>query len=85
MNGGAATWLRSRIFDRVFDHMNKRIAKEDQAVVESSSPAEMPAAGLEQSVRTDSLTLRFRKDYFARLKGTRYAMLASSSSSPALG
>jgi hypothetical protein len=30
----------------------------------------MPAAGLEQSVRTDSLTLRFRKDYFAHLKGT---------------
>jgi phenylpropionate dioxygenase-like ring-hydroxylating dioxygenase large terminal subunit len=66
----ARPFLRSQIFDRVFDHMNKRIAKEDQAVVESSSPAEMPAAGLEQSVRTDSLTLRFRKDYFAHLKGT---------------
>ncbi len=67
----ARPFLRSRIFDGLFNYMNRRIAKEDQAVVESSSPAEMPAANLEKSVRTDSLTLRFRKDYFARLKGSR--------------
>ena len=66
----ARPFLRARIFDGIFNYTNARIAKEDQAVVESSCPAEMPAAGLEKSVRTDSLTLRFRKDYFARLKGT---------------
>jgi hypothetical protein len=74
----ARPFLRSRIFDGLFDYTNKRIAKEDQAIVESSSPAEMPAAALEQSVRTDSLTLRFRKDYFARLKGTRAGPIAAT-------
>ena len=67
----ARPFLRSPVFDGVFNYSNRRIAKEDQAIVESSFPAEMPEAGLEKSVRTDSLTLRFRKDYFARLKGTR--------------
>ena len=79
----ARPFWRSRIFDRVFDYMNKRIAKEDQAIVESSFPAEMPAATLEKSVRTDSLTLRFRKDYFARLKGTRAGRVESSDTSSA--
>jgi hypothetical protein len=67
----ARPFLRSPVFDGLFNYSNKRIAKEDQAIVESSFPSEMPEAGLEKSVRTDSLTLRFRKDYFARLKGTR--------------
>jgi phenylpropionate dioxygenase-like ring-hydroxylating dioxygenase large terminal subunit len=67
----ARPFLRSPLFDWIFDYTNTRIAREDQAVVESSFPAEMPEARLEQSVRTDSLTLRFRKDYFARLKGSR--------------
>jgi hypothetical protein len=75
--------LRSRIFDTIFDYMNKRIAKEDQAVVESSCPAEMPPAGAEKSVRTDALTLRFRKDYFARLKGTRAGREDSGDTTPA--
>ena len=66
----ARPFLRSRVFDAIFNYTNKRIAKEDQAIVESSFPVEMPEAGAEKSVRTDSLTLRFRKDYFARLKGT---------------
>jgi phenylpropionate dioxygenase-like ring-hydroxylating dioxygenase large terminal subunit len=67
----ARPFLRSRVFDGLFNYMNKRIAKEDQAIVESSFPAEIPPAALEKSVRTDSLTLRFRRDYFTRLKGTR--------------
>jgi hypothetical protein len=75
----ARPFLRSRLFDGLFDYANRRIAAEDQAIVESSSPAEMPEARLEQSVRTDSLTLRFRKDYFARLKGTRAAGAAAPS------
>jgi phenylpropionate dioxygenase-like ring-hydroxylating dioxygenase large terminal subunit len=79
----ARPFLRSRIFDSVFDYMNKRIAKEDQAVVESSSPAEIPAAGLDKSVRTDALTLRFRKDYFSRLKGTRAGPVEAGAASSA--
>jgi len=66
-------FLRSRLFDGVFNYSNRRIAKEDQAIVESSSPAEIPAAHEEKSVRTDALTLRFRKDYLTRLKATAAA------------
>jgi len=73
----ARPFLRSRVFDAIFNYTNKRIAKEDQAIVESSFPVEMPEAGAEKSVRTDSLTLRFRKDYFARLKGTRAGRAAA--------
>ena len=66
-------FLRSPLFDGVFNYSNRRIAKEDQAIVESSSPAEIPHARDEKSVRTDAMTLRFRKDYFARLKGSAAA------------
>jgi len=65
----ARPFLTTPLLDWLFNYSNKRIAKEDQAIVESSSPAEMPDAREEKSVRTDALTLRFRKDYFARLKG----------------
>ena len=66
----ARPFLTSPLFDGLFNYSNRRIAKEDQAIVESSFPVEMPDARDEKSVRTDALTLRFRKDYLARLKGT---------------
>jgi len=66
-------FFTSRLFDGLFNYSNRRIAKEDQAIVESSSPAEIADAHDEKSVRTDALTLRFRKDYLARLKGTAVA------------
>ncbi len=66
----ARPFLKSPLLDWAFDYSNRRIAKEDQAIVESSSPQEIPEAGDEQSVRTDALTLRFRKDYYTRLKGS---------------
>jgi phenylpropionate dioxygenase-like ring-hydroxylating dioxygenase large terminal subunit len=63
----ARSFLRSRVFDFAFHLMNRRIANEDRAIVESSQPSAVPPAGLEQSVRTDAPTLYFRKRYFAEL------------------
>ncbi|MBK9261201.1 MAG: aromatic ring-hydroxylating dioxygenase subunit alpha [Polyangiaceae bacterium] len=61
-------FMLSPLFDPFFDIMNKRIATEDQAIVESSNPPEIPPARDEQSVRTDALTLAFRKRYFNELR-----------------
>jgi len=61
-------FLTSPIFDVFFDRMNRRIGTEDQAIVESSNPVEIPLAREEQSVRTDGFTLAFRKRYFAQLR-----------------
>lgn len=67
----ARDFFTSRIFDWVFHRMNARIAAEDKAILESSYPAEVPPASEEKSVRTDGLTLMFRKRYFAELQGSR--------------
>jgi hypothetical protein len=48
--------------------MNARIAAQDQAVVESSDPPEVPPAGEERSVGTDRATLHFRKYYEETLR-----------------
>ncbi len=64
----ARDFLRSGAIDWVFRRMNRRIAGEDQAIVESSDPPEVPPAGEERSVRTDALTLLFRKRYYAELR-----------------
>lgn len=61
-------FLTSPLFDIFFDRMNVKIAAEDQAIIESSFPVEVPHPREEQSVRTDSLTLAFRKRYFAELR-----------------
>ena len=66
----ARGFLRNPLFDPLFNWMNLRIAAEDQAIVESSSPVEVPEAGAERSVRTDRPTLHFRKRYFAELAGS---------------
>jgi len=66
--------------DYFFNRTNRRIANEDRAITESSFPAEVPPARAEKSVRTDAPTLRFRKAYFARLKGSGAAAAVSSSS-----
>lgn len=66
----ARDFLRWRLLDPIFHHMNLRIASEDKAIVESSWPIEVPPAGEERSVRTDAMTLHFRKRYFKELRGT---------------
>lgn len=69
----ARDFLRSRMFDPVFRWMNKRVSSEDRAIVESSDPPEVPPPSLERSVRTDGLTLYFRKRYRDELRRPRPA------------
>ncbi|HVY90307.1 MAG TPA: aromatic ring-hydroxylating dioxygenase subunit alpha [Hyphomonadaceae bacterium] len=64
-------FLRSPIMDALFARSSRRIADEDQAVVESSQPREAPPPGHEQSVRTDRATLAFRKYYYETLRPSR--------------
>jgi phenylpropionate dioxygenase-like ring-hydroxylating dioxygenase large terminal subunit len=61
-------FARSPLLNPIFRRSNRKIAREDQAVLESSLPPEVPPAGSEKSVRTDKPTLAFRKIYFERLK-----------------
>lgn len=64
-------FAKSRLLDPLFRWSNRRIAKEDQAILESSQPARVPPAGQEKSVRTDAPTLAFRKIWFERLAGSK--------------
>lgn len=64
------SFLRPHLFDRFFNFGNKIVAAQDEAIVASSSPVEVPPAGEERSVRTDEPTLRFRKLYRDRLIGS---------------
>ncbi len=56
--------------DVIFDRINARVAGEDQVVVETSDPVEVPPAGQEVSVATDRATLHFRKYYQEELRGS---------------
>ena len=64
------SFMTARLFDPLFRWSNGRIAREDQAVLESSQPLAVPPAGEERSVRTDAPTLAFRKLWFDRLQGS---------------
>jgi len=64
------SFLRPRVFTPLFVRSNRRIVNEDRAVVESSSPAEVPTGAAERSVRTDKLPLMFRKHYHDVLKAS---------------
>jgi phenylpropionate dioxygenase-like ring-hydroxylating dioxygenase large terminal subunit len=65
---GSRSFLKTRLFDPVFFLSNRKVALEDKRVVESSWPPEVPDPGAEQSVRTDRLSLIFRKYYRATLR-----------------
>jgi hypothetical protein len=62
----------------LFRWRNGRVIDEDQAVVESGGPGEIPPPGREHSVATDLTTLQFRRYYYAVLR-------ASSADRPAAG
>jgi len=64
-------FARLPVFEPLFRWMNGRIADEDQAVVESSGPLEVPLAGQEHSVGSDRATLQFRRYYDSQLRGGR--------------
>jgi phenylpropionate dioxygenase-like ring-hydroxylating dioxygenase large terminal subunit len=61
-------FLKLQPLAALLDHYNKRILKEDQAVVESSDPLEVPLVTEERSVATDRATLAFRRWYLERKK-----------------
>ncbi|MBK7857862.1 MAG: aromatic ring-hydroxylating dioxygenase subunit alpha [Archangiaceae bacterium] len=61
---GARSFARLPLLNPLFNYSNLRIVREDQAVVESSQPPEVPAPADERSVRTDRATLQFRRYYF---------------------
>lgn len=63
-------FARLRILDPVFSRMNRVIAEEDRAIVESSEPPIVPSPELERSVRTDLPTLSFRRIWRSRLLGS---------------
>ena len=76
-------FARSSLLDPVFRWMNRRIAREDQQIVESSLPTVIPIGGDEVSVRTDAPTLAFRRIYRQKLLGS--AVEAPSRVGPAAG
>ena len=51
--------------------VNSRIRSGSLSPSHNPHPAEVPPASEEKSVRTDGLTLMFRKRYFAELQGSR--------------
>ncbi len=65
---GARSFARLSLLNPLFNASNMKIVKQDQAVVESSFPSEVPPAADEVSVRTDRATLQFRRYYFEELK-----------------
>lgn len=65
---GSRDFARLPLLDPLFAWMNGKIADEDQAVVESSSPAGAPPLGRERSVGTDRATIQFRKYYYETLR-----------------
>lgn len=64
-------FARAKLFDPLFRRSNRKVAREDQAILESSLPVEVPPPAEEKSVRTDRPTLAFRKIYFERLKNSK--------------
>ncbi|WP_052518532.1 aromatic ring-hydroxylating oxygenase subunit alpha [Archangium violaceum] len=61
-------FLKLQPLAALLDHFNKRVLREDQAVVESSYPVESPQVSEERSVATDRATLAFRRWYLERKK-----------------
>lgn len=70
---GARSFARLALLNPFFNSSNKKIVKQDQAVVESSDPVEIPRASAELSVATDRATLQFRRYYFEQLHGSSAA------------
>ena len=68
-------FMRSAIVSWFGDRYNRVIVKEDRAVVESSSPREVPPPADEVSVASDGPTLHFRRYYFRALRASSTAIV----------
>lgn len=64
---GSRSFMTWRGLNPVFNRSNRKIVKEDQAVVESSPAGAVPVPHRERSVRTDRATLQFRRYYLDEL------------------
>jgi phenylpropionate dioxygenase-like ring-hydroxylating dioxygenase large terminal subunit len=62
---GYRDFLTWRVFDPLFRWINRRVLLEDQQVVESSPPGQVPDPSAEVSVATDIIGLRFRRRLLA--------------------
>lgn len=76
----ARDFIKLQPFARMVDLYNKRILREDQAVVESSDPIESPPVSEERSVATDRVTLAFRRWYLERKKRGPHEATTSTAS-----
>jgi phenylpropionate dioxygenase-like ring-hydroxylating dioxygenase large terminal subunit len=61
-------FLKPRLFNPIFNAVNRRVANEDKAVLESSFPIRVPSPAFEKSVRTDAPTLNFRARFRRELE-----------------
>jgi nitrite reductase/ring-hydroxylating ferredoxin subunit len=78
-------FLLNNPFAFISNQFNRFIMLEDQAVVESSQPPEVPPPGDELSVASDGPTLAFRRYYYRDLRGSGGAVIpASRLSEPAI-
>ncbi|PTL84510.1 aromatic ring-hydroxylating dioxygenase subunit alpha [Vitiosangium sp. GDMCC 1.1324] len=75
-------FLKLQPLAALLDRYNKRILREDQAVVESSDPIEAPPVSEERSVATDRATLAFRRWYLERKKRSEREATASTETTP---
>lgn len=64
---GSRNFASARVLNPFFNFANRVIAMQDKAVVESSSPVQVPPPGSELSVETDRMTLHFRRYFFEAL------------------
>lgn len=67
---GARDFARPSLLNPFFNRTNRRILEEDQRVLESSDPPEVPPPAEERSVASDRPTLQFRKYYYDALRGS---------------
>ena len=73
---GARDFARFGPLGRLFDRVNRLIADEDRAVVESSRPSVIPPPSEEKSVGSDRATLAFRRWWYERTTPDRFGAKA---------
>jgi phenylpropionate dioxygenase-like ring-hydroxylating dioxygenase large terminal subunit len=68
---GARDFARAAILDPFFGRTNAKILAEDEHVLATSDPPEVPEPSEERSVASDAPTLAFRKYYYEALRDSR--------------
>jgi phenylpropionate dioxygenase-like ring-hydroxylating dioxygenase large terminal subunit len=68
---GARDFARLRLLNPLFERQNAKILAEDERVLVSSDPPEVPDPSAERSVESDAPTLAFRKYWLGKLRDSR--------------